>query len=440
MNLDSLDSGELNEIAEQFPGIDARRNLSEVFENMVDEDDEILDNSFDDHTLSEHIECLDYPDLGLHQDAGVDIMNETSYEMIFGDLNPFDNVYPIPLYADDFCEDLEEKRQFYLSLLFERGHDYIVLQSSTTGDYAIAKCNTENSESLLSAIAPHGKLLSQMALDDVLSIGDNLRLLLVVIVKAEAALPVWQPNSLITPMEMRTITIHSRKPIRVYDSVNLEEHSLNRFLRDNPEHLVFLIVDDDEPASIAYSLMVDQLLDMVRNQDYYFYCNEAARGTFPRLDEIEKHTALLRFSLGGQVYVYAGQVLEMLDNISENNRVFAVRKALTVPFTTSAESVRLFDQNYLNFRGQDIQALGADHCQADSEKSVYEIMKVDMTGLPPNLSNTPVFSPVASVVTPDAVRERRTRLQSIERRMQEARQAGDRQSIVQLMRERQTLQ
>lgn len=497
-----------------------QQNLTEVFQN--DSMDFVDENSFDDMTLSEHVNCQDYPEIrskyikytsefflvssreqvrqmqnsapsiGPGYFVNVKDLTRDGVEMIMNNafingmqvplrwdtgmgamplfnedgtirekfqkkdpdmqgLNVFfypsfncvmtiqsqrdasnfarEDIRLLPLYKsgrEELCQELSDDLENLFNFALEMQPHVLIRLSSNQDDYAITQVETmpKETEDIMD--------LSQVEWEDVLHIADKLRLVLLIEPLWNVSSFSWTPSA--PPLPISELASIQSRSIRVFNPITLEETSLRNALRDNnndDKSLIFLVLNgDNEPAPVAFTISVDQLSGMLQRKEFYYQCSQAIQGMYPMLDEIDESSAFLRLPFSGQYYVLAGQVQTLLLD-GEHGTLFALQPDLKLDYTTSAESVRLSQQDYVNFRGENISGLGADHCQDNSDKRLFRIFKVKLIDLPPSLSPSP-----ASATTPETIRERRSRLRSLDRRMQDARETNDIGMIRTLMRER----
>jgi hypothetical protein len=244
--------------------------------------------------------------------------------------------------------------------------------------------------------------------------------------ESEEDLDLWKPDP-IQIQEIPSIEVTTRTPISVYDMINLEETPLQRYLHNKPNDFVFLVSE-----SRAFSVQRSQIQKIFEEEEYYYSCDEESQRSFPLPDQVDLQNPYIRLSVGPiQAYIAAGTVFSLLNE--NENRLFAVQESDNIlPFTVAIDSIDATG-TYQNYRNQDIGGVGADHCQGGSDKRIFDLFRVK--NKMPSLEQ----SPTKSFSTPEDVKQKRAARQSITMRMNEARQKGDRQTMISLARELQKL-
>ena len=175
------------------------------------------------------------------------------------------------------------------------------------------------------------------------------------------------------PKEIEKITLKranvtlSEEP-DIFDTFMAETYPLNEYIRENPNSIVFLI---DKKNGFGYDR--DQLREMtIGAQEYYFKCLKLNEALVVALSKVEGETPFLLLRSAGTFYVPAAQLQAALDS---KDSIFILREYDTLPYTASIAVIETAPLQR-NHRGEQINVVSRDHCQAGSNKKAYEIIAV----------------------------------------------------------------
>ena len=162
------------------------------------------------------------------------------------------------------------------------------------------------------------------------------------------------------------VEIHTSNEIKVYDYGEVEEVNVNPFELDN-SMLIF-------KATNFYFQYPKEVFvnDLKNNQNIIFECDRALHGA-PYKDDVEftKPYYLLRAS--GNFAIPYGDMLQATEMNYDAYEIKKTNKHLA--HTVSYDSV-LRNHTGIGLRGQMVDIMSADHCQAGSDRDVYELIPI----------------------------------------------------------------
>jgi hypothetical protein len=157
----------------------------------------------------------------------------------------------------------------------------------------------------------------------------------------------------------------------IFDALMAESYPLSEYQSENPDSIVFLT-----NAKNGFGYDRDQLRNMtIGAKDYYFKCLSLNERLVVALSNVDGETPYVLLRSAGTYYVPAEQLEAALDD--DEHSIFKLLEYDVLPYTASIGVIEV-SHAQRNHRGEQINVVSKDHCQAGSNKKAYEIIALDV--------------------------------------------------------------
>ena len=162
------------------------------------------------------------------------------------------------------------------------------------------------------------------------------------------------------------ITIHVDNPLKLYDYGEVDDVEINPF-ELNDSMILF------KAANFYFQYPKEIFVeDLKNNQNIIFDCNRVLQGA-PYREDIEFNNPYYLLRASGNFAISYGDMLQATEMDYNAYEIKKTHKHLA--HTVSYDSV-LRDYTGTGLRGQQVDIMSADHCQAGSDRDVYELIPI----------------------------------------------------------------
>lgn len=193
---------------------------------------------------------------------------------------------------------------------------------------------------------------------------------------ATKSFPIYVPyvvdGNLSFELTKKKVKIDSK--IVVQDITNLSDVDILKYLEEDEDNIVIFILDTKDKVikNSVMGLTRTELEHALENKDFYYECKNE-KSPF-RNDLKEDKNPYIKIKRQTINYITAASAHKIVESPS---RIFGLKAGKLLPITTSIKSIQV---DYgVDFEGDDVDFESADHCQANTDKTSYDVFELDVT-------------------------------------------------------------
>jgi WD40 repeat protein len=165
--------------------------------------------------------------------------------------------------------------------------------------------------------------------------------------------------------------------VTVFDIMEASHVNLSEFLENNPDDIAYGLYHNGELKSMMTYPREKLYQESIIDKRFYYECSRENLNQAVKFDMVVHEEPFIQVARDGG-YFAANQLRAFFDD-PDRPRIFAIdmnNPIRPLKYTTFVDNIRVPD-GYLNNKGFKIDTESGDHCQAGSNKMLYDLVIID---------------------------------------------------------------